>query len=360
MSIAIFSKQRSIEINYASESVWLSKDGLMEIVIDLLITNKEEKDIKELNCIVPQRIFIIKGERVPLRYRNKNLFGDITEDMISKKSVYNNPTDKPNTYKVDKGELEIQLKLANPNDPSDDIVYPGNYAGDNIMEPDSDFDDLQHAILTKLKLSIFTIKMSKPLLFKKSRWFRWKFLTLSGSLEIRNSSHYLIDSLLNKLYFNYAINGPGSIMNYPERMLKTYLKSANIYLEEKNMVDNDIPAKVSDVYSKLVTKGINDYNTKVFINDWRIRFYIQQLEPFSSIQAEGDVVAAGAQPNIIPEIFVKYYEWKTGRLNNRDSGNFTIRFLTKYESRIFKFLPYIALLLSIFSLILSFIVSDIF
>ena len=118
------------------------------------------------------------------------------------------------------------------------------------------------------------------------------------------------------------------------------------------------------LYNELVDNCLAHPDTYVSINDWRVRFYNRQLDPFASMQVEGDISIAGAQPNFLLEYEDVYYEWKTGKLNiaeklndpinpRNDEGKFIIRFLTRYEPLCFRYFLHISFLLALLSLLIS-------
>jgi hypothetical protein len=361
MCISIFAIQKAIKVEYASESVWLDKDGLMEIVVDLLITSKDNTAISELYCIIPQKLFYPSINKPPSKYKGKKLYQDITEDIVSTNSKFNKPH-KEKTFLIkpnpnNPGETIVELELSNPNFASKDMVYKGYYYGGNEIIPCKGIDDIGQTILTENKLSVFNIILREPLKKDTARWFRWRFFTLTGALELRDGfDHFYHSILMDKLFYNYSVNGPGKVFKSLKHQLDSFGKSIRIYSDTKKIEAGKIYDSFKDIYKKLVEDGTENPLTIVSINDWRTRFYNIKLEPFSSIQTEGEIRTSGSQPNIISENI--YYEWKSGKINianAQDSGYFTIRFLTKYESRFRKILPYIALIISISSLIIGFL-----
>lgn len=348
MCITVFAEKRSISIEYASESVWLERDGLMKIVVDLLITNKSEDPTNVIHCIVPQKFFVPTNVKLPGKFRDKILYKDITEDIVEEKSIYSFNDKIYKTSKVRNGKVKVELEISNPQDAASNITYNGYYFGGNEMDHWSEINEVGHTILSLFNFSVFEIKLNHPLEQDEARWFRWQFYSLTGPLQARGRKEWCRDLLLNKLYYNYSISGPGKVLSSPKTILDTFNTVIKNHPDELEKTDlGKIYDSYTDLYDKLVKEKVGHRKTKISFNDWRTRFYLEKLEPFTSIQADDDVMAAGAQPNIIRGFADKYYEWKTGKLNSKDeldSAYFTISILTRYQPWYIGIIPYLALI----------------
>lgn len=350
MCISILTPKKSIKIIYASESVWLSKrKGIPEIVADLLIQNTSTSEIKELWCIVPQRMFNQDGS-----YPKGLKFEDITSDLTSEDSQYT----KGEAYRAEKKGLNavIKLTLPDPTDPVNDICYEGTFSGNNEINPLTT-SARQRVLMNKCCFAVIEILLGTPIQATESRWFRFKICPRTGPQERRNWIFLFRDMFRNKLTFSYCISGPRRVIYDVEKNLASILREA-ILGNDKNKWDglNDIRFLIS----KIIVNGIKHNETKVEIEDWRTRFFQWPMEMFSSIQSNDAVRIVGAQPNYAGNnIKDAYYEWASGRLQintlppKTEHGYFTIRFVTKYELLIHPALPILALAVSILSILLA-------
>jgi hypothetical protein len=374
MCISVFSEKKTIIVKYASESVWLNKKGMMEVVADLLIENESNEAIYKLYCIVPQKLLLASFKRIQTTNKNTKLFEDITEDIISQNSKYNSPQGY-NIGKISAGKIPVNLEISKANDPSANQNYSGIYYGNNKMTAWTEIDEISQEILSSFRLSVFEINLDHPIQKNEPRWFRWRFVTLTGPLQVRDNLKWFTDGLLNNLFYNYNVSGPGKVLQFPKKLLDTF-KTSILAAPNNLKIDNAVLMNsYIDLYEKLINSKTNHPETKVLINDWRTRFYIRTLDLFSSIQIEGDTIPSGGQLNVAHSTNEKYYEWKTGKFNIKDqngkdqnsndqnskiqnglSGIFTIRLLTKYSFPLLKLLPYFAVLAFILSLI-NFIIN---
>jgi len=373
MCICILARHEEISIDYASESVSLEKDGLLTVVVDLLITSKSDNPINELTCILPQVVIPSSNVRVPLRYRNiECLCKDITEDIINEKSDYNTPN-KEGGFRsyVDPdnpARTIAEYESSNPHDPSANVKYKGFYYGGNTMIPDPGITPLGHIVLSELKTSILSVGLDTALKKDEARWFRWRFYTLTGSLEVRDRVTYHYYKLINKLYYSYSIIGPGTVYGTFIKILSSYRISIDIYSRQgANPIINTTIASALAVHSQLqnyiVKDLLSDPRTRVSIIDWRVRVYNGKLNPFTSIQQDGDVQIAGSQPNFLTyiskgrNVFDPYYSWKAGFTHlsypGSEKGKFNVRFSTRYEPFIHRALPFISFIIGLLGLLVT-------
>jgi hypothetical protein len=373
MCICILARHEEISIDYASESVSLEKDGLLTVVVDLLITSKSNNPINELTCILPQVVIPSSNIRIPLRYRNFDcLYNDITEDIVNENSVYNTPTSEGgfSSYvdTVNPARTITEYESSNPHVPSANVKYKGFYYGGNTMIPDPGITPLGHIVLSELKTSILSVQLGEPLVKYEARWFRWRFYTLTGSLEVRDRIMYHYNKLINKLYYSYSIIGPGTVSETFIKILSSYRKAISIYSHSGtnpviiNTIANAI-AVHKQLHSYIVNDLLSDPLTQVSIIDWRVRVFNGKLNPFTSIQQEGDVQVSGSQPNFLTyiingrNVFDPYYSWKAGIIHlsypGSEKGKFNVRFSTRYEPFIHRALPFFSFIIGLCGLLLA-------
>jgi hypothetical protein len=361
LCISPFAPNKSIQVKYASESIWLARvTGHPEIVVDLLIKNISKENISELNCIVPQRLFNKDGSiPVPCPVY------DITEDMADENSKYS----RGHVYNVreSQGSTYLDLTLPHPSIGDRDITYSGTFRGNNrvAMVPLSPRECAQLSIFLT---GIFKVILGTPIRSGESRWLRWRICPFTGPQEHRELSSRLWCYFRNDLTMTYNVSGPAKVPFDLIKKIETVLFELERGSSNASALRGDAIEVLNSLREKIIVNGIHTPDIRVEIEDWRTRFFRSPMEPFSNMQKSGAVRIAGAQPNyFLPDKrspnAEEYYEWASGsnqidELNAGEAyGKFNISFTTKYIPlihRIGPILALIAIILSSLSLILRF------
>lgn len=330
---------------------------MLTLVADVLIQNEAPESIDKLMCLIPQRLYEEDGQ-IP----HQAVVKDITEDLVDQNSEYSQ--EKTFSSAMNDGIVTLTLVLPNPTDTVNDIEYSGVFQGGNNVLPFPDRPE-GRVLLNQLMFGVAQIQLGTPIPPGQSRWFRLWMEPLTGPQEQRDHLAQALAYAQSKLSFSYNVSGPTKVRydlrNHIANMLRV-VKDLDNAGDRKGAMITDLQCLLQD----LVFEGTQHADTEVVISDWRTRFFRGSMEPFSSMQVDGAVRVAGAQPNFIDvggSLVESYYEWATGGLQidtppaRTEQGYFTVRFATRYVPSAFRFAALFGALgfvLAILSLFLAF------
>ena len=365
MCIYIFSPGKTIEIEYASETITLlAKYGdtnrpSTEVVIDFLIKNPSKKDkIEELYIIYPRAFYSVSIK--------DNEFEKLkTCDIIDQTSTFTSPdhyfnrllNDIPcdmNISKVD-NRLKMILDQPDPNSPGKTTRYEGYlFKNKKEIELYDKITKIQLFILMNLSKSftIFRIQCDQAINPEECQWMRWFITEPTANFSPRNFFRHWKDKALDRLTANYHIWGSYDVLY----QIKSYLKA---FIMGK-------PTTETEAYRKLNSEAKNllnlleelTSNSKVIIKDWRIHVFPKEYWELSDINTYGDIKPAGNFPNILDPYPLRngyeielVYQWKTGEkyipANEQIlDGKFHISAIVKDSNYMYRLLPWIALILA--------------
>lgn len=376
MCIYIFSPGKTIEIEYASETITLlaryysdTNRPSTEVVMDFLIKNaNNSSELKELYIIYPRAFYNISiedafyktsiGDDELKQLENCNIF-DETPTFELKDHQFNRLlNDIPcemRTYWVE-NRLKLESKQPDPDSPGKTICYDGYLCQNGMDIKLYETTPIQLFILMNLSKSftIFQVQFKQGIGPGESQWMRWFVTEPEVNFYEKKILRHLKDKALDRLIANYHILGSYDVLYQIQSYLKAFtMKDPNTKAHAK------LKLEAGNLLSSLERLTSN---SKVIIKDWRIHVFPNQYWELSDISTYGDVKPAGDFPNILNPHPLRnnyeaelVYQWKTGEkyipVNEQKlNGRFHISATIKDPNYVYRLLPWIALVLAIFAL----------
>jgi hypothetical protein len=355
----IYAPNKSIEIRYASETVVLLKDGTSIVTTDILVSNNSLESIDKLVIIYPNNFYkVIKS--LPILTGS---YSDDTNTLLDNNHSHNWVYSLPGTQiqKTPTGQLNYEspswgqyLEIFQP-DPSDslkNISFDGIVGGKNELVIDESFTPLEAKILSHIRFNIFKCSFEQPVEKGVPRWLRLSFHGECCAHNIigKNSLKILCEKITNTLHYEYQIFGPYDVLNRFILYLTSYKKRSD---DSNSLV---LKTSINNILDKLKNEGLigSDINRKAITKFNQIFLHINpaKLGRLTDPNKDGDVAISGLLPNSVAlpsGEHITVYEWKS--IPSEDKNfKFSILFQTKPLMFLYVLLPWIAILISIFSL----------
>jgi len=296
MCIYVFSPGKSLEIEYASEVITISrKQGKCNrpstnLVIDLLIKNKTPKKIidrliksqtpksaiKEIYIIYPRSFYSIQAEEGSYKSLQVSAIKDVSRTFLDKGHPYNRF--------LNSSPCKLLLKENDPNNASNhpfsmvsrqpDLKNPDEYIEYEgfLQREASEFKpwkglNSDHSyVLTNFAKSftIFHINLDQSLCSGESRWMRWHVTELINSSTLKEKWQRLKDRILDRLTVSYDIVGPFDVREQLFDQISSFIHDEEIKSQkaDQGLVDKAKILKFD--LEKLLNKSV------VTVKDWRI------------------------------------------------------------------------------------------
>ncbi len=359
MCFYIYSPTVNLQVEYASEFIKLDKNGISEVIVDLLITNKSETPIYYLKFLYPNRFYEITKKKTIKRTGD---WDNVTETFLEDHKfnwVYNLPGSavkkKPSVsspFVIPEWGTYFEIAQADPRDTLKEIYYQGVIGGGIDLNLEKDIDYVEANILRTYNLTLFRCSLKQPLEKNVPRWMRFTF---KGECSIYNREGSSVMSFIKKctnlLHYEYQIFGPYDVRD----RLKTYLATTRQYCDD-GKCSSDYRRGAIDLYSYFITEGLipeagKTSTAETIIVHWYIHVYPGKMGRITDIIQNGEIQTAGLMPNYIgmdPKNKLKVYEWKTGFADNKEPEfKFSVFFQAKPANLIYPLIPWIALFLAI-------------
>ena len=291
MCVYLFAPGRTLQIDYAAESIRLSRGGRVD-VLDLLVTNHSLETVDRVHIIYPQALLASDEEGPPS-------LADVTNTFLEESSEFND------FYKNEGSRLSVVRKpdhaavtilIGDPQDVLKDLPYEGEVRGHQelvLYEPaDGQVSVEEWTLLSSLGWSIFTLKFGTPIGERKARWIRLKAET--GPLGhnrppllrrwIRRATNWQIHS--------FEIAGPLDVRH----RIRSALTAAGLAAGLAKL-----PAAATGraemirqgLFQKLVTGGIDAPGTSTIVRDWRLNIFAGNYRKCEQPQWWGDIEPCG-------------------------------------------------------------------
>ena len=374
MCIYLYSPGNEIQLDYVVENIRLIKKGSIHIVIDLLVTNKSDNDIKSVNILFPHALTEVvddEGDQGPKVVSN-SYFKDITlsyfdDYSIHNKALYQSGREIKWESKKELGNSSLKIIIPDPNNPVNDIDYYGQIKGNSTLKIQEDLSIIEHTILSELDIAYLKCEFESELKKDKARWFRWEFRPINASKDYYSPFTYWFNYLSYKLNYRYEVVGPIDVKERFSRKLGCFYKECS-----KSQVESKrkLIFIADSLQKKIEINGFKHESTNTKYEDWRISLFPADYKEIVNLSTHGDISSCGITPNYIdyfenpvinnvinPSLQGEHcYQYKGGRRNcDKPEGIFSISFMAVYTSTFRGILGFLSFLLAILAIILSLI-----
>lgn len=369
MCVYLFAPRKKLQVDYASETITLFKDGNSTHCLDLLVTNKSPGSIDEIYAVFPHSI-PAKKINTTEEYELDGTFAEETFSFAQshhKNNVLYKIGGRSITAGRSRGGVQpLTVSLPNPLNPAQNIEYIGDFRGNAVITP-WPLDELRWEVLTMHGFSIFKIGYPEaPLEQDKPRWIRISARGKTPWINRMPRIERLVRIIASRLFYQFEINGPTDV----RLRLIEVLQSAQV--EQVNSQDSAESAAIGAALISLENALERELDmscsngTEVDFPNWHLHIFPGTVGRLTRVTSIGDVFPAGPSPNLVMLSSGRnyVYEWKGGAFNcpqrggqpvmQRDGG-FSISLEAKPWSGIVILVPYISLTLAIIGLALRFL-----
>lgn len=351
MCVLLFSPGKTVQVDYAAESITLKAGGRTDI-IDLLVTNHSDQPIERLHLLYPHAI--------PLTQLSPAV-DDITTTLTEgDKSPYNVFYFTEFTHlAIDRGlpEDKLTVSMLNPNNVVETVHYEGYIKGSHRLIPyevagSEVLTEREWYILSQLGWSAFTIKFDIPMEKNEARWLRLSAET--GVLSVNDTGFLdrLVKKYLGILTDTFEIAGPLDVRyRFKNALTAAGVGGGNSEVEAVSRM------VLHSLFDKIITRGVGAADTVTVIKDWRLNVFRRNYTRCDQPHWWGDIIPCGPLVNLIKRrngIHEECYQWKAGDnnlVNPLHGGFFRVRIQAHDEPMVRVALPWIAFCLGVVNLL---------
>jgi hypothetical protein len=355
MCVFIFSPGKTLQIDYAAESITLIRGGRID-VLDVLVTNHSTEPTDRVHIIYPHAI--------PANGSSPSAsFSDCTDTFLSDSSPYNDFYSTENTRRrVDylPQSIKLTVTMIKPTDVAAEVDYVGFICGRQYLIPyevenGQRLDTDEWSVLSGLGWAAFTIKFEFPIQPNEPRWLRLRAdtgtLAPNRMLKLERWVRQGVGLLMHK----YEVAGPFDVRHRIETVVKA---GGAIQLPDRR--ENVLSIQIlHGLGHKLIEKGARCPGTITLIRDWRLNVFADNYRRCDQPTWWGDITPCGPLINSFKTKsgrVVECYQWKAGADNLKPQlweGYFGVR-MQAYEIPLLTLmLPWIGILLALLALLME-------
>lgn len=370
MCFFVYSPSKHITIEFATETIFLKRNGASVVKTVFLVKNNideyikrqaqtpqktepqpsPDKNGKEKKKLSKKAAFANHSiDKIKIIYPNilpkKDGFINLTSSLEEFISPDKNDLGMPVDFSYPKGHWPntMNLTFPNPTDAKKDIMYSGMVYNKDKLGTGIPLTDPRLTVLEKNKYTILTYKFQHPLT-TKGAWIYVKFQGQCAAQNFKPSLQSFVNRYTNSLLYSYDVFGPIDTKKRFIRKMQAYHKETTKYegfepladatqnileeMERDGIIDNNNHALCSTVY-KHYHLNINPGKMGEITNITP-RGNIKQEQSFSDESSAWDGT----------------YNW-IGQASKTKPLTFLIKFNAKPSYALYKITPLLALTLVI-------------
>lgn len=325
MCFYIYTPNRSICIEYKSESIFLDRNGTSIVSVDLLINNTEDDPLPYFKIIYPNRLYSIKKD-LPVKAIEFEqgkypdvFFANKSETIIDKNSEMSNLYNELGRAGYHHADVDPKSPWArpwafsqpNPKDSNNPVKFEGVVdieKGDTLDFPTG----LDHALLLgclyEANFTVLQYTFRKGVTRSSPRWIRLQFRGENAAKISHYAENLYLRKLTNSLTYRYSICSPYIIM-------EDFIEKLKFCLE-------DTTGKEKKAFEELISYFQNDgliknqyhLHSGTTYNNISIAVEPRELD-IHSIQTNGLEGTNLPEIAISKERYREYYMWTCTDIN---------------------------------------------